>query len=73
MKIIQNKKERINQIRRGGPSVVDTGGFLFVQDEKTFVSDFGFRYFYGIFYISNRNLKNIGRGDWSRPCSVGRD
>lgn len=39
----ENKKERKNQIRKGEPSV-DTGGFLFVQDEKTFVSDFGFRY-----------------------------
>lgn len=29
----QNKKERKNQIGKGGPSV-DTGGFLFVQDEE---------------------------------------
>ncbi len=31
IKIIQNKKERISQTGKGGPSV-DTGGFLFVQN-----------------------------------------
>ena len=32
-KSYKNKKERINQIGKGGPSV-DTGGFLFVQDKE---------------------------------------
>lgn len=32
-KSYKNKKERINQIGKGVPSV-DTGGFLFVQDKE---------------------------------------
>ena len=69
------KKKEENPIRKGGPSEY-SGGFSFVQEQDKgilFISDLGFRNIYGIFYISNRNFKNIGSGYRSRPCSMGSD
>ena len=67
------KKKEENPIRKGGPSEY-SGGFSFVQEQDKrilFISDLDFRNIYGIFYISNRNFKNIGSGYWSRACSMG--
>ena len=69
------KKKEENPIRKGGPSEY-SGGFSFVQEQDKrilFISDLDFRNIYGIFYISNRNFKNIGSGYRSRPCSMGSD
>ena len=69
------KKKEENPIRKGGPSEY-SGGFSFVQEQDKrilFISDLGFRNIYGIFYISNRNFKNIGSGNRSRSCGMGSD
>lgn len=69
------KKKEENPIRKGGPSEY-SGGFSFVQEQDKrilFTSDLGFRNIYGIFYISNRDFKNIGSGYRSRSCSMGSD
>ena len=69
------KKKEENPIRKGEPSEY-SGGFSFVQEQDKrilFISGLGFRNINGIFYISNRNFKNIGSGYRSWTCSMGSD